>query len=53
MINCITPVQYQTLWIKASAKCIYVSRWGIFVAIAKNTLYGTKLLIFDPKSLGY
>ncbi len=23
-----------------------LSRWGIFVAIAKNTLYGSKLLIF-------
>ncbi len=31
------------------------SRWGIFVAIAKNTLYGSKLLIFIlcQKSVGY
>ncbi len=32
-----------------------LSRWGIFVAIANNTLYGSKLLIFllCQKSLGY
>ncbi len=34
---------------------IPLSRWGIFVEIAKNTLYGWKLLIFllCQKSLGY
>ncbi len=34
---------------------IPLSRWGIFVAIAKNTLYGSKLSIFllCQKSLGY
>ncbi len=34
---------------------IPLSRWGIFVAIAKNTLYGSKLLIslLCQKSLGY
>ncbi len=32
-----------------------VSRWGIFVAIANNTLYGSKLYIFllCQKSLAY
>ncbi len=32
-----------------------LSRWGIFVAIAKNTLHGSKLYIFIlcQKSLGY
>ncbi len=32
-----------------------LSRWGIFVAIANNTLYGSKLSIFIlcQKSLGY
>ncbi len=32
-----------------------ISHWGIFVAIAKNTLYGSKLEIFllCQKSLGY
>ncbi len=32
-----------------------LSRWSIFVAIAKNTLYGSKLYIFIlcQKSLGY
>ncbi len=32
-----------------------LSRWGIFVAIANNTLYGSKLLIFllCQKSLGH
>ncbi len=32
-----------------------LSRWGIFLAIAKNTLYGSKLLIFllCQKSLGH
>ncbi len=32
-----------------------LSRWGIFVAIANNTLYGSKLLIFRlcQKLLGY
>ncbi len=34
---------------------IPLSRWGIFVAIAKNTLYGSKLSIFllCQKSLGH
>ncbi len=34
---------------------IPLSRWGIFVAIAKNTLYGSNLSIFllNQKSLGY
>ncbi len=32
-----------------------LSRWGIFITIAKNTLYGSKLFIFIlcQKSLGY
>ncbi len=47
------------IWTMASSSqytvlsCLFVtldhktlSRWGIFVAIAKNTLYGSKLLIF-------
>uniref|UniRef100_A0A671NHZ7 Afadin n=1 Tax=Sinocyclocheilus anshuiensis TaxID=1608454 RepID=A0A671NHZ7_9TELE len=42
---------YKTTW---STKPV-LSRWSIFVAIAKNTLYGSKLLIFllCQKSLGY
>ncbi len=30
-----------------------LSRWGIFVAITKNTLYGSKLFIFMPKKIIY
>ncbi len=32
-----------------------LSRWGIFIVIAKNTLYGSKLYIFllCQKSFGY
>ncbi len=32
-----------------------LSRWGVFVAIARNTLYGSKLLILllCQKSLGH
>ncbi len=39
-----TDKKNKSPWIKASAKCINVnvSRWGIFVAIANNTLYGSK-----------
>ncbi len=58
-------------FLKAMCVCVYIyiyctymwpwttkpvlSRWGIFVAIAKNTLYGSKLLIFllCQKSLGH
>ncbi len=34
---------------------VVLSRWGIFVAIAQNTLYGSKLLILllYQKILGY
>jgi len=46
-------------WIRKILQCKSVTtvtcRTGIFVAIANNTLYGSKLLIFllCQKSLGY
>ncbi len=52
VICCIrTPMAHMWPW---TTKPV-LSRWGIFVAIAKNTLHGSKLLIFllCQKSLGH
>ncbi len=47
-------VHIRTSFVTLATKPV-VSRWGIFVAIGNNTLYGSKLLIFLlwQKSLGY
>ncbi len=46
---------YLTFVTLAWSKKTVLSRWGIFVAIANNTLYGLKLYIFllCQKSLAY
>ncbi len=47
------PYNAEYMWAWSTKPVI--SRWGIFVEIAKNTLYGSKLLIFllCQKSFGY
>ncbi len=55
-------LQTKKLWTKSGFSNQYMWPWsteavisstGVFVAIANNTLYGSKLYIFLPKSLGY
>ncbi len=49
----IIVIWWQYMWPWSTTAVL--NRWGIFVAIAKNTSYGSKLLIFllCQKSLGY
>ncbi len=59
MSDLLTPTGGSNLTFKVSFDLFIskpvLSRWGIFVAIANNTLYGSKLYIFllCQKSLAY
>ncbi len=44
VIYAVLPLYHSYMW-PWSTKPV-LSRWGIFVAIAKNTLYGSKLSFF-------
>ncbi len=55
LINFLISNDYLTFVTLAWSTTPVLSRWGIFVAIANNTLYGLKLYIFllCQKSLAY